>query len=220
MKILVIDDTQNHLDAAKQTLSGHDITLCSSHDGALKLLEKQHNEEECSRLIEKYKNEKLENAVRKAYQETELPYWDAVLCDLLMPAGRNQQRECMKYVGQEMSVGWSLALEAARQGAKYVAVVTDMSHHDHPASAMLDSLSRHVFAIDGARMLMTNSVGSVGIIGSECTCKECGGTGKLKRRDDSEYDCFCCTKGIAFSKEGKDWGKILNQLMNADTAGK
>ncbi len=36
MKILVIDDNPVHLEAAKITLDDHDLTLCSSHDDAIK----------------------------------------------------------------------------------------------------------------------------------------------------------------------------------------
>lgn len=161
MKILVIDDTQKHLDSAVKTLEGHDVTLCSSYDEALKLLE--------------------EKAV-----DTRLPYWDAVLCDLLMPAGKDAMgAKGDQYIGQEMPVGWSLALVAARRGARYVGVLSDTNHHDHPASAMLDRLDDehwepHIFNIDGASVLMTNWV----------------------EYADNE-------------KRDKHWGKLLDRLINA-----
>ena len=111
MKILVIDDTRTNLDAAKQTLAGHELTLAATYDEAYKLLAKSDD-----------------------------PF-DVVLCDLLMPAGREQQgTNGMKYIGQEMPVGWALALMAVLHGAKYTAVVTNLDHHQHPAAAMLDRL--------------------------------------------------------------------------------
>lgn len=216
MKILVIDDTKVHLTAASQTLSGHEVTTCSDYDKAVELLNIQYDEEELNKRNAKYVAEGMDSrpAYLKARKETTLPYWDAVLCDLLMPAGRDAQGgEGERFVGQEMPVGWSLALLAASRGAKYVAVATDMNHHNHPASAMLDRLSEYVFTIDSARMLMTNRVRMVGIAGSECTCRECTGTGKLKRHDSSEFDCPCCTSGTTHTIKGKDWGKVFKQLL-------
>lgn len=131
MKILVIDDTVAHQQSARQTLKGHDLTVVGGHDEALEVL--------------------------STY--TTKPYWDAVLSDLLMPAGRNAQGgPGMQYIGQEMPIGWSLAIQAAILGAKFVAVATDMNHHHHPASAMLDGLDRAVFQLAGARALFTNHV--------------------------------------------------------------
>lgn len=180
MKILVIDDTQVHLTAALQTLQGHDVTTCSSHDEATELL----------------------------YKRQGVQYWDAVLCDLLMPAGKNAQGpEGKKLVGQEMPIGWALVLHAVLSGAKYVAVVTDMNHHNHPASALLDGLGGHVFNIDEAKCLMTNRLYLVGIAGTESACTECHGIG---RDSNPQYACRHCE---GFSQKGKDWGRILRQLV-------
>lgn len=186
MKVLVIDDTSVHLDAALQTLDGHNVTICSNHEEARKLL--------------------------ATHQ------WDAVLCDLLMPAGGYMQGpDGQKFVGQEMAVGWALALTAAQNGVKYVAVVTDMNHHNHPGSAMLDPFSKHVFTIDGARVLMTNEGGMVGIAGTEFACEECSGTGKARRRDGSPYECcYCRGGGVKHKDKGKNWGEILKALLSDD----
>ncbi len=109
--------------------------------------------------------------INRVHKESILPYWDVVLCDLMMPAsGSEQGSEGQKFVGQEMPVGWSLALSAAREGAKFVAVVTDTNHHDHPASAMLDNLNHHVFTIDGAKMLLTNRVRKTNNGGKDWGC--------------------------------------------------
>lgn len=215
MKILVIDDTQVHLDAARQTLVGHDVTYCATHKQAYDQLAVQYDRERQKVLSEQYKAKGMNwnDAWEKAYAESMLPYWDVVLTDLLMPAGSMAQGdEGQKYVGQEMAVGWALALQAAKDGAKYVAVVTDTNHHHHPASAMLDAFNRHFFTIDGARVLMTNYVFLVGIAGTEATCTECGGSGKVMSRG-KEYSCHSCTKGQVFAKKGKNWGQILEQLL-------
>jgi CheY-like chemotaxis protein len=226
MKVLVIDDTRVHRSAAKQTLVGHDVTVCSTHEEAVTLLSVRYDKEEIIRKLIAQglpsthgdvdsKNKEACNlwwaAHDKAKLESLIPYWDVVLCDLLMPAGPMAQGgEGKKYVGQEMAVGWSLALKAAQNGARYVAVVTDMNHHCHPASAMLDDLDGHIFGIDGAKMLLTNHVRMVGIAGTECACEKCGGTGK-----DGEYKCWRCDgTGVDYSGKGKDWGKILEHLVN------
>ena len=193
MKVLVIDDSTNHQQSARQVLSAeHDLTVVGSYDEAAKLINRPYNWE----------------------KDPDFKYWDAVLCDLLMPAGRNAQGpNGMKYVGVEMPVGWSLAIQAAIEGAKYVAVVTDMNHHDHPASAMLDSLNRKIFTINGAKVLMTNYVNLVGITGTEGACPECGGTRKRKSDDGYSYDCYC-KDGTGFSQSGKDWARTLRHLVN------
>lgn len=212
MKILVIDDSQIHLQAARQTLVGHELTLCATHDKALEHLLPKRDEEKLNALLAKCPETAPERApaVEKAYADSLLPYWDAVLCDLLMPAGNNAQgREGYQYVGQEMPVGWALALRAAKAGAKFVAVVTDMNHHDHPASAMLDGLG--TLRLDGAKALMTNMPQRVGIIGTECACPKCEGTG-MQTIDERQYDCRYCEKGRAFAQYGKDWGKVLHDL--------
>lgn len=213
MNILVIDDTKVHLTAAKQTLTGHDVTICTSHDKAIKLLDGRYDIVEQYRIVQRYESEGMKNweAREKAKSETKLPYWDAVLCDLLMPAGSHNQPEDSIFVGQEMAVGWSLALQAVVNGAKFVAVATDLGHHSHPASAMLDGLGYHIFEIDGAKMLLTNVVPLVGITGTECICVECNGTGKLSNGYSTCWDCHGTGKN--FAEKGKNWGYILDQLL-------
>lgn len=208
MKVLVIDDSPRHQTSAIQTLAGHDVTVCFSHEEAEKFLYPKYDMEKLESLWKTTRpgSEKYELA-KKQYA---LPYWDVVLSDLLMPAGSMAQAgEGLKYVGQEMPVGWSLAFYAAKAGAKYIAVVTDMNHHNHPASAMLDVLNGHIFSIDGAKMLLTNRAHVVGITGTECTCTTCGGTGK---QHNPSYPCCFCKDGVDFSEKGKDWGKVLKQL--------
>src|SRR3989344_1047378 len=138
MRILVIDDSPVHQQPARQTLGGHDLTIVGSYDEGQKLVGKGHG-------------------------------FEAVLVDLLMPASRQKlgnaaQKRFMGqgFVCQEMPIGIFLALLAAKNGAKYVAVFTDSSHHDHPASACFDAFNKEgesrpaAFAVEGARMLLCN----------------------------------------------------------------
>lgn len=88
--------------------------------------------------------------------------WDAVLTDLFLPATSElMSTDGMKYVGEQMPLGFVLALLAARKGVPHVAVVTDMGHHDHPMSAALDALSQK-FSIDGSLVKFTNRHGGKG----------------------------------------------------------
>ena len=194
MKILVIDDNPIHQQAAEQTLrADHDLTVVGGHDVARKALYERYDEEKMERLRGQYKEEGIENSWVRAREESCLPYWDAVLCDLLMPAGRYAQGDKgFRYVGVEMPVGWSLAITAALKGARYVAVATDVNHHRHPASAMLDEIYDTVFTLHGAQAWFTNHVPMVGIAGSEKECDRCSGTGK---RNGAE--CYACAGPVA-----------------------
>ncbi|MEK7568966.1 MAG: hypothetical protein AAB497_02535 [Patescibacteria group bacterium] len=219
MKILVIDDSANHQNSAQQVLGAlHDLTVVGSHDEALELLEPQLDNEKYKTLKSEYMSQGIESwpAHKKAEAESWLPYWDVVLCDLLMPAGRaTQGGEGLKHVGKEMSVGWALAITAALRGAKYVAVVTDMGHHDHPASAMLDAMNNTIFVLHNAKALFTNYVGMVGIEGTQGTCAKCSGSGK-----DGTYGCYRCNgTGTAYSQHGKDWADILAKLLGEKKLG-
>ena len=155
MKILVIDDRQIHRDAALAQLSKHDVTVACSHDEALELLDEAYwlAQNAASKLLDEQgpswpeeddpdKDQKRQQRIAARNHLVRAQYgYDAVLCDLLMPAGKDAQGdEGMAFVGQEVPVGFALALTAALHGAKYVAVVTDTNHHSHPASAMLDRI--------------------------------------------------------------------------------
>lgn len=202
MKILVIDDTLINQASARQTLGGHELTIVGDYDMAHELLAEP---EADYRMVEAEKErrglkywqgmlqdeyEALEAATKKIKAELRPPPpFEVVLCDLLMPAGREAQGDKgSKYVGQEMLVGFALALMAVLQGAKYIAVVTATNHHDHPASAMLDRLSVYrwaespqenpaKFIINGARVGFFHAVMVEG------------------------------------EKGGKDWGKVLSRLL-------
>ncbi len=220
LNILVIDDNPNHLAAAQQTLAGHFVTCCSTHEEAVELLSQKYDYGQQKVLKDQYRAQGMDfkEYYRRAQDESRLSYWDVVLTDLLMPAGPMMQGEVgRQYVGQEMAIGWALALEAARCGAKYVAVVSDANHHDHPSSAMLDDIHDHIFTIDGARVLMTNLVPLIGIAGTEGVCPKCNGTGK-RRHEKIEFECHECSgTGRAFTRKGKDWENILGKLLSGNT---
>lgn len=172
MKILIIDDSTDNQASARQTLGAHDVTIVGTYDEAYRLL-----------------------------QRGSAPF-DVVLTDLLMPAGARIQceksgRAGNEFVGQEMPVGFGLALDAVLHGAKYVAVVSDGDHHSHPAVAMLDRLGSYSgwntecgpppvrFEINGAK---------VGFFRVSWV-----GDGQCK---------------LANGKYAKNWGRVLEHLLD------
>lgn len=147
MKILVIDDNPVHLAAAKAQLGEHDLWTANSYDRGQELLQDKHD-------------------------------FDVVLTDLLMPASSQQMApESKGLAGQEMPIGIFLALLAAKNGAKLVAVHSDSCHHSHPASACFDVFSRffwgnpgsqhsgwshdecepHALTVGGGKMILSNN---------------------------------------------------------------
>lgn len=142
MKILVIDDSNIHLAAAMAQLGKeHEVSTVSYADGALKLLGCGYGHGE---------------------DRSNQHGFDVVLCDLLMDSpGRACREQTM------MDTGMYLAITAARNGAKFVGLLTDSSHHSHPAADCLDSIQRDeiwpdVFPIDGAKVCFSNNRNWVG----------------------------------------------------------
>lgn len=139
MKILVIDDKPTQIAAAKAQLEGHELVTTDSADKALVLL----GEEEGDRTRE--------------------CDFDVVLTDLMMPAPRQGlgNQAMQEYVWSEtpplIPAGIFFALMAAKNGVKYVGLLTDTNHHNHPASALLDAFLGGPMSIDGAKVVMTNS---------------------------------------------------------------
>ena len=133
MKILVIDDSSNHQESAKTQLSNHETIVVGSYDDGLELLQNKNG-------------------------------FDVVLVDLLMPGSRKGQNDIGKEIAkQELPVGIFLALLAAKNGAKHVAVFTDSNHHSHPASACFDvfnpqgEIKPQPLMVEGAKLFLCNS---------------------------------------------------------------
>lgn len=109
MKILLLDDTRKHRQAGSEQLSA------LGHEIVL-----------FSSYVE---------ACRAAEENK----FDIALIDLLMPAeSMTLGGDGMNYFGQPLDVGYSLAMKLAMDGIKLIGVVTDMNHHHHPASAIMD----------------------------------------------------------------------------------
>ena len=86
--------------------------------------------------------------------------FEVVLVDLLMPASSQSLGRNTHLAGQEMPVGIFLALLAAKNGAKFVAVFTDSDHHSHPASACFDAFNKGKYTpltVENAKVLLINN---------------------------------------------------------------
>ncbi len=82
--------------------------------------------------------------------------FNVVLTDLHLPMSSKTMGDKFK-LGELVPYGVLLMIEAARCGAKHVAVVTDLSHHDDPFSAAFDHYAQFPITIEGARVLMMHA---------------------------------------------------------------
>lgn len=151
LKILVVEDNEFHREAARQQLVGHNVTIVNDYAHGYELLHGGWNLE---------KNRSLPDGLSME-ERTEMsnvyPEWDVVLVDLMLPASMCGVNGNDELVGVQMPIGTTLALLALRNGTKKVAVITDMNHHSHPASAMLDNFGwEKPFKIGDAKMLITS----------------------------------------------------------------
>lgn len=177
MKILVIDDSPVHAQAARDQLGKeHELTVVTSYDQGIKCLEQQYDQEAIKKEFvaqgfaqnvyggwqrpDELTWDEFEQKQEEVHKTHELPYWDVVLVDLMMPAS-TETLNPQAYTSAEMPYGFPLALLAALRGTKYVAVVTATNHHFHAMSASLDRLSsaywtgkqRPNFTINGAKAM-------------------------------------------------------------------
>jgi len=159
MRILVIDDSRTHLDAAVAQLGGeHEVVVAQTYDAGRDLLAPEVDNTKAREL----RDGGMSFAEAKKAATPEVSF-DVVLCDLLMPASRHEQgREGMRFVGQEMPVGIFLAILAAKNGVPHVGLLTDGDHHSHPASACLDPIQGHAtsaerFKIGDATVCLSNN---------------------------------------------------------------
>lgn len=260
MRILLIDDAIGNQLSAKQILDGHDLVIVGAYDDAIKLLRRYRPKSE-DQIVHERRSALpgyWDSADRIPMSEEESATWhqeteaciakemrineelanplsfDVVLCDLLLPASKETMgKKGMKFVGQEMPLGHPLALEAVKYGAKYVAVVTDSDHHDHPMSAAMDyivadsSSTPYYFNINGTRIGYYNAWRSVVLEGT--TCPHCVDAGvkdacectQRMGNGQPEQECWFChgsghycetCQGSATDR-GKNWGLVLKHLI-------
>lgn len=83
--------------------------------------------------------------------------FDVVLSDLYLPMSSKTLGSDAFRIGEEVPSGFLLVLEAARTGASYVAVVTDLNHHADHFSAAFDHFSRFAFKVENAKVKMLHA---------------------------------------------------------------
>lgn len=111
-KVLIVDDTQMHIEAAKKQFAGngeYGIMMASSFEEASQLIGKEH--------------------------------FDIAMTDVMMPAPKDGlgREEAKKYSGESMPMGLLVALLALSNDVEKVFLVSDMNHHAHPVAWALDA---------------------------------------------------------------------------------
>jgi CheY-like chemotaxis protein len=80
--------------------------------------------------------------------------YDIVLTDLEMPASK---KIVDPVLGELIPYGLLLYAEAARQGAKYVAVVTDLNHHTDPIANAFDYFCQEPIKVENALVMFMHA---------------------------------------------------------------
>lgn len=233
LKILVFDDTELHRISAKLSLAGHDLTIVGTYDEAQKalvpktdfeksrgllsgLLEKAglkpdfNPHRETSKAADKWKYFALQ---KESYRlATPYPNFDVLLTDLFVPASQQAMGgKGMSLVGKEMPLGTTIALLALSVGIRDVAVVTDESHHAHPASAAFDCFGENRSPY--INIMCTNNVSYVEI--DEVTGEMVSEEFLLSPAGIEKYPH---PRGQTWGHQGivqggKDWGQVLKMLL-------
>lgn len=208
LNVLVFDDTEKHRLAAKLQLAvDYNLTVVGTYDEAKGALKPKTDYDKVSELTKQgvsWKDACINN--------TTYPNFDIVLTDLLVPASDAAQgNDGMRFVGQEMSLGTTIALQALIIGIKKVAVVTDMNHHHHPASAAFDCIDGNECRLEGVNIICTNHVGRVAI---DTATEELVDDGFLKTEEGKVKYPYLSgdygdRRGLVYSK---DWKRVLEKL--------
>jgi len=155
MNILVVEDNQKHIDSAKVTLADHRVAIVRSFTEAMALLKLRHDKNLEKSLRDEYM------AAGYSYNEADMrarfqcgvptKAFDVVLTDMLLTPL------------EQVPYGLIIALQAARNGARFVAMVSDQYHHNRTMLRALDNLGLYVkgvkpnFEINGARVMFCYS---------------------------------------------------------------
>jgi len=146
LRILVVEDKEIHRKSAEETLAGHSVTIVKSFDEAMVLMNQREN------------SDVFTPSPLKPFA------FDVVLTDMMMPVSEKEVNPRFFNPGEQASYGFVIALKAAAQGAKYVAMVTDTNHHEGAMSAAIDHLSSGYygtyqtrFVINGASVVFVHS---------------------------------------------------------------
>ena len=225
MKILVIEDKAIHCESAKVTLSGHDVTIVSSFDGAMDLMEKKIDQDKLRDLLAEAGFPKCPDQREKerwvAYWQLQselepkcvIPFpFEVVLTDMMLPMSRKTLGPRVYKPDEQVPYGFTIALKATLRGAKFVAMLTDSNHHEGPLSAALDHLGEAYypsqgfvpnFSINGARVMFVHTPFCRDVVGKR-VCRDCSGSGAEQccrgcgcwNRLDIKGQCPHCSKDL------------------------
>ena len=112
LDILVIEDTEKHVDSAREQFKEHKLVLARSYEEGRSALESGYH----------YNVLLTDLMMPKGGRE------------IMGPEG-------MKYIFDLLPFGFPLAFLAAKIQIPYIGIVTDVNHHDHPISAAIDPIS-------------------------------------------------------------------------------
>ncbi len=159
LDILVVEDTEKNQDSAREQFRDHTITIAKNYEEGKKCLETA--------------------SIQRRYH--------ILLTDLMMPKGGSETMgsEGMKYIFDLLPFGFPLAFHAAKIRIPYIAIVTDINHHNHPISAAIDPISGAYWRESGSEL-------------------------SLYKVNDSKLGIF----HAPFTEDGrKDWQKVLEVLL-------
>lgn len=179
IKALVIDDNANNLKIAlKQLGNQYEVTTVSSSAEAQAILGFG----------------PWVGPSRHTRHEFEI-----VLCDLRMPPPGG---ECEHDDDLEMDAGMFLSILAARNGAKFVGLLTDQGHHDNPSSECLDALKGDMdtvpykHSINGATVIYSND------------------TNLIRDFDSETLEVLPYGHKNPNAIRGKNWAELLQRLLH------
>jgi CheY-like chemotaxis protein len=242
MNILVFDDNEFNRLSAKLTLVEHNLIIVGTYDEAEDALLQNPNELKWMEIRESILKEagispyfdpnpkwEPKEKIKKYWEIDEIAReravirvdFDVVMTDLMVPASaRAQGPDGKKFIGQEMPLGTSIALLAITRGIKNVSVVTNMSHHDHPAAATFDRFKSNGYQgtgetkIPDLNIICTNHTQEV-LIDEQTKkivpwefLKSYEGERKYPLKTKEKY-----TRERIGIVRAKDWGKVLKRLM-------
>jgi CheY-like chemotaxis protein len=227
VKILLVEDKEEHRQSARETLGGHDLSIFESFDEVRAFFDK------CTFIPG------LETGPSVVFD------FDVVLTDMLMPTDQKRRRNAdeASHVERQEPFGFIIALKAALLGAKYVAMVTDTNHHVQGMSSALDCIEQHNhggeyddkpnFSINGAKVLFVHAPLIKDVVGKK-NCEWCHGTGVCRtckgtgQRDDEYVRGLCnvCQEDVGKCRNckgkkevdiaaytRKDWGRVVARLI-------
>jgi hypothetical protein len=149
------------------------------------------------------------------YNDPDEPKWDVVLTDVMYPKGGDR---CMSSEGQflaerqgAMPYGPVIALHALQTGVKKIGVITSGNHHSDPFVFAFDSLRG--FELGGSKVICTNRCDTYL---EKSTCGFVEHPSNWGSPESKEFDLRCEAGEIV---PVKDWGKLLDQLLDESQSG-